>query len=257
MSSLSPPLCRPRNHHGQGCLAKQDQSGGWGADEEQDDDEEREEEEEKEETRSGFAENEAGAGTGAGGEGEGGGKKKKEERRRAATHFWCFCAGKLAVQFYHDIMSVKGGGDISHYGDLVIPDGHPGMGSSIPGGPGCRGMEGNSLGSIDKSQKARRAQHASEATRRRVNDEAKVDALQQAVGFMKKMYEVEKAEADTGPDDVDRLTQAREKFMEAQKALNSLPEDCEDLVRDSAAYGLRKRREQLKALMEKQSPSSP
>ncbi|CAB1100861.1 unnamed protein product [Ectocarpus sp. CCAP 1310/34] len=49
--------------------------------------------------------------------------------------------GSLPTMLWEDGIELSGGGDDETYrpGDIVLPDGHPGSGSSVPGGPGVRG----------------------------------------------------------------------------------------------------------------------
>lgn len=59
-----------------------------------------------------------------------------------AVHAFQFMGGRLATMLWEDGMRVNGGGDESGLSaDVIIPDGHPGSGSSVPGGPGVRATE--------------------------------------------------------------------------------------------------------------------
>ena len=60
-----------------------------------------------------------------------------------AQHAWDFMQGKLSTLIWEDgIRLVAGGDDNNQSGNAIIPDGFPGSGSSIPGGPGVRGSRG-------------------------------------------------------------------------------------------------------------------
>ncbi|CAB1120800.1 unnamed protein product [Ectocarpus sp. CCAP 1310/34] len=58
-----------------------------------------------------------------------------------ARHPFQFMRGSLPTMLWEDGIELSGGGDDETYrpGDIVLPDGHPGSGSSVPGGPGVRG----------------------------------------------------------------------------------------------------------------------
>lgn len=234
----------------QECVHNQDQSGGWGADEEK--------EEEEADTE--------GEGDGEGGEGFAGARERaelREERRVPAKHFWEFCRGRLAVQLYHDVLKLKGGGNVSNVGDLIIPDGGAGMGSSVPGGPGCRGIEGegfdsrSELGAADSAAKERRKQSASDATRRRASEDAKVEMMKAAVDALVKLQKSDDKEAESPavPDVAAQLTQATKNAMSAQSELDALPDNCPELVRRAATLALSLRNKELQTLMEKHDPS--
>lgn len=54
-----------------------------------------------------------------------------------AKHAWQFMQGKLATMLWVDgIRLTAGGEDSNQSGGIIIPDGQPGAGSSVPGGPG-------------------------------------------------------------------------------------------------------------------------
>lgn len=129
-------------------LRKTDLSGGFGADEAQD---------------------------GSGG-GEGSGQRKN------GVHIWDICDAKLAVLVYHGLMSEKGGGDVSYYGDVVISDGALGMAPGLPGGPGRRGVAGLAGGkepsAASESRAAPRKAKDSDAARRGAQEDKTIDIIQ-------------------------------------------------------------------------------
>lgn len=56
-----------------------------------------------------------------------------------AIHPFEFMGGRLATMLWQDGIRIFAGGDDTNFtGDTIIPDGHPGSGSSVPGGPGVR-----------------------------------------------------------------------------------------------------------------------
>ena len=56
-----------------------------------------------------------------------------------AIHAFEFMGGRVATMIWEDDVRLRGGDDTNESGSAIIPDGQPGAGSSVPGGPGVRG----------------------------------------------------------------------------------------------------------------------
>ena len=56
-----------------------------------------------------------------------------------AIHAFEFMGGRVATMIWEDGVRLRGGDDTNESGSAIIPDGQPGAGSSVPGGPGVRG----------------------------------------------------------------------------------------------------------------------
>lgn len=223
-------------------LHKQDQSGGVGADAVDD----------------GADANEPGAGAnGPGADANGQGADANGSiRRKNATHLWQFCDGKLGVLLFNDILFLKGGGDVSHFGDIVIPDGGAGMGSSIPGGPGHRGMgEGEDLAATNEAQASRKRAKLSEAAKRSVREDQKLHLLQGIAATLQAQCEAEAEERRENMtpvvDVAAQLVAASENVLAAQKAKNDLPEGCDPQVVACVELALRLRKKEMSNLMAK------
>ena len=64
-----------------------------------------------------------------------------------AVHPFEFMGGRLATMIWEDGVRLVGGGDDTNQSaSAIIPDGHPGSGSSVPGGPGVRATSAPSTG---------------------------------------------------------------------------------------------------------------
>lgn len=59
-----------------------------------------------------------------------------------AVHPFEFMGGRLATMIWEDGVRLVGGDDTNQSGNIIIADGDPGAGSSVPGGPGVRGSRG-------------------------------------------------------------------------------------------------------------------
>lgn len=227
----------PREHAG--VLRKRDKSGGVGADEVDDGDDA----------------NDHGA--------EADGSRKRKD----AIHVWEFCDGKLGVLLFNDIMSIKGGGDASHYGDVIIPDGGVGMTSSIPGGPGCRGMGGvEDVAATNDARASRSKARLSEAAKRSNREDQKVDLFKGCVATMQAQQEADaklqamlQAQFQAGveerrekmtaePDVAAQLATAYRNVMVAQKDKDNLTEGCDPEVVACVDLALRLRKEMSKLM---------
>lgn len=184
-------------------------------------------------------------------------------RRKDATHYWNFCNGKLGPFLWNDVMTHKGGGDVSNIADIVIPDGAPGMGSSVPGGPGRRKTGGSgetSLDDVNRERVDKRKAKLSDIERKRQQENERAEVMKALVSVLKAQQQVDAGDVAQEPtvpgvDVPDRVSQASQRVLKAQKEKDELPEDCNPQVRACVELALSIRTKEMSALMLKVSES--
>lgn len=115
-----------------------------------------------------------------------------------AIHPFEFMGGRLCTMLWEDGMRLVGGGDESKFtGDVIIPDGHAGSGSSVPGGPGVRATAKVNSGSSSSKQVKKPKHGGGEAEREALAAKAGglIATLQAAAE-----REIKGLEADKGDD---------------------------------------------------------
>ncbi|CAB1107656.1 unnamed protein product [Ectocarpus sp. CCAP 1310/34] len=230
-------------------IRKRDASGGVGADAADDD--------EGEEGNGGDGSGDLDERAGADGEDP---DRNGARKRKDAVHLWNFCDGKLGPFLYHDVMTMKGGGDVSHFGDIVIPDGGAGMGSSIPGGPGHRGMGGgDDLADANEARASRRKDKSAMAVRHEKREEEKLEIFRSVASSIREQNEADAEErrkaSGSWVDVAALLVQASQNVLQAQKVVDELPQGCDPQVKACAELALRLRNKEVSDLMEKHASS--